>query len=180
MYIWSRNIAFRDYQVQRQPGPYQLPAHGQVHTEDVQKNLGQGPLNSPRAKRAHPEQHPEQHDDKLAEQMTPSQKKQNNYLLGKFTKLLEQQDAKEAKRAEEQEARRVKKAEQQEAAQVKQDKMLETILQLVKNQAADHALLSTLITSQSSLACPSRNISLAQAEEVVQMHKTYQRNARPH
>ena len=144
----------------------------QVQKEEIQKNLGQGPVTPRRAKRAHSELH----DLKVAEQMTASQKQQHDHFLGAVTKLLEQQ---EAKRAEEQEARRAKKAKQQEAAQLKQDKVLDTMLQLVMNQAADHELLRTLVTSQSSLACPSRNISLAQAEEVVQMHKTYQRNARP-
>ncbi|KAL3155213.1 hypothetical protein ABBQ32_013153 [Trebouxia sp. C0010 RCD-2024] len=111
--------------------------------------------------------------------MTASQNQQNDHLPGAFPELLEEQEAKEANRAKEQEARRVKKAEQHEAAQVKQDGMLDTMLQLVMNQTADHELLRTLVTSQSSLACPSRNISSAQAEEVVQMHKTYHRNARP-
>lgn len=149
----------------------------ELQKEEAQYSPVQGPSTphrQTRAKRALSEQH----DEKLAEQLRASQKQQSNDLLGAFTKLLQQQEAKEAKKAEAQEARRAKKAKLQEALQLKQDKMLDAMLQLAMNQAADHELLRTLVTSQSSLSCPSRNISLAQAEEVVQMHKTYQRNAR--
>ena len=69
-------------------------------------------------------------------------------------------------------------AADREDSRKKHDQMIEVMMYSVQNQAADHELLKQLASkSSNNIQCPSPNISLAQAEAIVQMHKTWKANA---
>ena len=66
-------------------------------------------------------------------------------------------------------------AAEKETSRKKQDQMIEVMMCSVKNQ--DELLKQLASKSSNSIRCPSPNISLAQAEAIVQMHKTWKANA---
>ena len=117
-----------------------------IQKEDAQLNLGVADL-VPRKQRGKRNK-PEQLDDKIEQ-------------LQLFTTVAKMHKDIHNMAAEREESRK------------KQDQMLEVMMQSVNNQAADHELLKQLASkSSNSIQCPSPNISLAQAEAIVQMHRT--------